>query len=649
MTGAQLATTAALYSVRAEPAIVELARAAVRRLADAAPVADDARRALGQIERVGLGPPYTVAIAGDLAARTELLNWLAGERLFDPARADPDRIVMQVRRGPATSLRARRRDGSLEDHALDAADADGEPPTRRRSPRADRARTARADDVAAFRDAIAQSAEAETRVPLPRPRWWAVWRWLARWWRAWRSRGAPALPPPPPQVAPAAEPTAPAAEPTAPAAEPTAPAPRGFANTVSRGRRELRQDFVDALSACLADEVVERLFVEVRGGPLSDKVVVLELPSRANARVLDAAGADTCLVACGAHGFAMTEQLEVALAVVPHLFAVAAGAPADPRVRALDRAALASDLTEIATIERSIAVGERAVAALASGSAALDAAITRAETGFRARLDRLEALRIASPEDHVAAALARIRPPVLAQVQQLLRRALESVDGAIAELGAAWSARLGEAASTEDLRKAATQIDEESPGVLQRVQADAHRALTGGLTERARVHYRELIAELRRGSSRDDAAPPWLTAEVAIAEMTSSTSLGAVAPRLTSLFRSQGTLKAEALAQLEQRIARLRQVASANILDTEPRLEPAVTGALAVALRGEVERHVAWLEAELARERVAIDAERAQLAGFAAARDAARRDERELVTALAALAAELPPTGRSGA
>ena len=84
-------------------------------------------------------------------------------------------------------------------------------------------------------------------------------------------------------------------------------------------------------------------------------------------------------------------------------------------------------------------------------------------------------------------------------------------------------------------------------------------------------------------------------------------------------------------------------------LDTEPRLEPAVTGALAVALRGEVERHVAWLEAELAHERVAIDAERAQLAGFAAARDAARRDERELVTALAALAAELPPRGRSGA
>ena len=62
----------------------------------------------------------------------------------------------------------------------------------------------------------------------------------------------------------------------------------------------------------------------------------------------------------------------------------------------------------------------------------------------------------------------------------------------------------------------------------------------------------------------------------------------------------------------------------------------------AIVLRGEVERHAAWLEAELARERIAIDAERAQLAVLAIARDTARSDERELVTALDALTAELP-------
>lgn len=629
------------------PAIVELARAAVRRLADAAPAAGEARQALERIERVGLGPPYTVVLAGDPAARTELLNALAGEPLFDPGRQDPDRILMQLRRGRATVLRARRRDGSVEDRVLDgcpgeATTGGAEPVTdpppafraaRRRAGRHDdRAVTAPAAGDPAFHGAVARSAAPGAQVTNSRPPWWAVWRWLAAWWRTWRARRiAPALP------APRA---------AAPAAPPPVPARRGFANTVARDKRssDSRRDFIDALAACLADDAVEKLFVEVGGGPLSDRVVVIELPSTANARSLDAVAADACLVAYGARGFEMTEQIEIALAVVPHVFAIGGtdGADRDPRVRRLGPAAAVSALDQLAMVERALAVGERAVAALAAGSAALDSAITRAETGFRARIDRLEALRLASPDDHVAAALDRIRPSVAEHVRQLLRRAIDGLDAAIAELGAAWSARLAEASSTEALRSAAAQIDDESPGVLRAAHAAAHRALVDGLTARARAHYQDLVGELRRGTSRDDAAPPWLTAEVEIAELTSSTSLGAVAPRLTSLFRSHEALRGEALAQLDQRIARLRQLASASLLDTEPRLEPAVTGTLAIALRGEVERHVAWVEAELARQRVEIEAERAQLAVLARVRDTARGDERELVTALAALTAELP-------
>jgi hypothetical protein len=341
----------------------------------------------------------------------------------------------------------------------------------------------------------------------------------------------------------------------------------------------------------------------------------------------------------------MTDQLETVLSVVPHLFAVGGelAAGGDPRVRRLDSfAAATAALIQIAMIERALAVGTRAAAALAQGSAALDAAITRAETEFRARLDRLEALRIASPDDHVAAALARARPSVVAHGHRLIRGALDQLDHAITELGAAWSARLGEASSADALRAAAAQIDEESPAAVQAMQAAAHRTLVDGLTEHARAHYRELVGELRRGTSRNDAEPPWLTVDVEIAELTSSTSLGAVAPRLTSLFRSFDAIRTSAAAQLEQRVARLRQLASANVLDSEPRLEPAVTGTIAIALRGEAERHAAWLEAELARERIAIDAERAQLAALAIARDTARSDERELVTALEALAADLP-------
>src|SRR5678816_208161 len=71
-----------------------MARSAVRRLADAAPAAEVAHEALELIERVGIGQHYKVAVAGDLEVRTDLLNCLAGQRLFDPARVAPARAAV---------------------------------------------------------------------------------------------------------------------------------------------------------------------------------------------------------------------------------------------------------------------------------------------------------------------------------------------------------------------------------------------------------------------------------------------------------------------------------------------------------------------------------------------------------------------------
>jgi len=625
--------------------VIELARAAVRRLADAGPAADDALAALDLIDRAGVGPPYTVVLAGDHTARTALLDCLAGEHLFDPTRHDPARIVMTLRRGPVTALRARRRDGSVEERTLGAMLAVGDAAV------GDAAvDDAAVDDAAVapegtgaapaptrLADAIVEAAAVEPTLIVRRPPWWAVWRWLLLWLRAWRAR-----PSTPVVAAPAGAPVEP------PAPERPVPPRRAIARAPERSKRVVdpRRQLVDTLRACFADDAVERLFVDVPGGPLPEQIMVIELPSRANAIALAAVGADACLVACGEHGFAMTAQLEVMLTIVPHLFAVGATAlPADgdPRVRLLGSfAAAAPELTRLATIERALGVGRRAIAALASGHAALDGVIAGAEAGFRATLERLEALQIPSADDYTAAALARIRQTVVEHTHRLIRRALDQVDRTIEQSGAEWSARLREAASTDALRTAAAQLDEASPAALQAAQADAHRALVDELSEHARAHYRELVSQLQQGTARADAVPSWLSVEVPIGDMTSGTSLGSVAPRLTSLFRSLDTLRSEALAQLEQRIAKLRQRASANVLDLEPRLEPAITGTVGMALRAELVRHDTWLEAELARERAAIDAERARLAVLAIARDTARADERELVAALDALAAELP-------
>jgi hypothetical protein len=632
--------------------VVELARAAVRRLTDAAPTAGEAREVLALIERVGSGPPYTVALAGDPGSRTALLNQLAGEYLFDPARQEASKVVMTLRRGAATTIRARRRDGTLEQIARGegVVTPDGDAGDDLAVPLAaypERATTAppRAVTGAAAAPARVDPAPA----PQARPPWWAIWRWLALWLVAWRTRSRRLLPPAGASVAPGEASAGVQAAPAGPMSAMSAVTSRvrSIARTVARATHlgDRRQQLVDALRAWSADEAIERLFVEVEGGPLPDKVVVIELPSRADARSLDAVVADACLVACAEHGFAMTDQLETVLTIVPHLFVVGSALPVgcDPSVRLLGSfQAAAPALGQAAMVERAYTAGQRASALLSSACLTLDRLISDAETGFRARIQRLEALRIASPDDYTATALARIRDAVVEHAHHRILRALGQLDGAIERHGGEWAARLRDAPSADALRTVAAQLDQESAAVLQAAQTVAHRALIGELTEYAHARYHELVSALRRGSSRVDAVPSWLTIDVGFGDPMSGTKLGTVASRLTSLFRSLDALKADAIAQLEQRIAKLRQVAGANLRDAEPRLEPAVTGTLAIALRAEVERHTAWLDGELAREQLAIDAERAQITALALVRDRATRDRRELLVALDRLVTELP-------
>jgi hypothetical protein len=85
-------------------------------------------------------------------------------------------------------------------------------------------------------------------------------------------------------------------------------------------------------------------------------------------------------------------------------------------------------------------------------------------------------------------------------------------------------------------------------------------------------------------------------------------------------------------------MVKLKQVTAADILDSEPRLQQALTDPLVAALRGAVGRHCQRLDQALAAEREAIVQERAVLEPLARARDAAAADHRRLTELMNVLA-----------
>jgi hypothetical protein len=109
--------------------------------------------------------------------------------------------------------------------------------------------------------------------------------------------------------------------------------------------------------------------------------------------------------------------------------------------------------------------------------------------------------------------------------------------------------------------------------------------------------------------------------------------LGPAASRLRSLVRSTEHLRTEALARFTERAGHVRQRAVAALLDAEPALLPAIADPLAAALAADIERHAAWLDVALPRERVEIAHERAALTAAVKARDAARGDAARLTAA----------------
>ena len=283
---------------------------------------------------------------------------------------------------------------------------------------------------------------------------------------------------------------------------------------------------------------------------------------------------------------------------------------------------------------------------VAEGAETLQRVLDEAEAGFARRIARLEARRIPDVEHHVATELARLRPGMIEHAHRSLRRAVASVDADLVALADTWSRELRAVTSTDGLRTAAAELDASSLPAVQAAIATRLRKLLDDLTEYTLAQYLEVVSALREGTSRTDPLPGVLGIELEVGGVDAGTSLGSVAPRLTSLFRSLDALKAAAVEQLERRVAEIRPHVSALFLDGEPRLEPAVTAALGIAWRADAERHGAWLDAALVAEHEAIAGERSQLAPVVMALEAARCDGDDLRAAVEQLSVQLPDARR---
>ncbi|HLU66203.1 MAG TPA: hypothetical protein VKZ63_07995, partial [Kofleriaceae bacterium] len=268
--------------------------------------------------------------------------------------------------------------------------------------------------------------------------------------------------------------------------------------------------------------------------------------------------------------------------------------------------------------------------------------------GLRARIERIEALKVADREAFVAAQLEPVRPHVIERASLVLQQATGQFEAEPARVVSEWSAAVSAAGTGDELREAADRIDEEAPAAVQGVAADVERLIGSGLAGGAHDLHPTLIEELvARGlpaGGEEPATPP--PQAVALAAALGDGAGGKVAGSarwLQALFRSLDSRRSDLLERIEQRHAKLHELGMAALYDAEPAVRDALAHALAVHLHAALDRHAAWIERSLADEAAAIERERAALEPLARARDAARRDERDLAERMAQLEASYPP------
>ena len=552
-----------------------------------------------RIESVWARQPYELGLDGDdLAARTALIDALHAAPVL--GKRAPGGPPIRIRRGSAVRASGRRGDGSLVEHVLVIRDdAEAELDARRRSEAA-RAELA-TKEVALERATAAVPAFVRTRPSGWRVLLWPIW-WLVRLLRrrvlADRADAGEAV-----ELANRA----------------VRAVDEERAGLGNHGERDAAA-YAGAVRTLAASRDLVELELEVTSDQLATGVDLCELgvPGASFDAIVSVAG--TTLRAPG-------------------------GAP-------IGGFEVLADAGAFASAARAMKLARRTCKTIALAVVTLDEQLAHAESSFDARLAAHELHRIADPPAFIAAQLATVRPQIVTSVNAVIEHASVHLGAELAAVGEDWIGGISNSATNDALKEAIARIEATAAETLQRIADETRTLVVGGGGGSAHDLYPTLIAPLVERGLPDASArrsAPALPA-LAVLPRLSSTPIAKLSGQwLGGLFRSFDTRRSEVREKAHTQIEQLRELATAELLDVEPRLHAAIEQALAPQLVAACERQAAALDAALAAERAAIAEERVRLAPVVEQRARAHATLLDLRAELAALEARSPENAAASA
>ena len=565
------------------------------------------RDAADEIDRAWKRSPLVAGLDGNLVARSELVNTIVGERVLDPYRRALGSAPLRLKRGQLMHYRAVRFDDTtVEARAPDRESRDGDAELEQRA--------------AEFRDELMSHESALVAVErgLPafvrkRPPAWAVWLWPLRWLFLLLHR-------------------------------------RRLTSwtlthtMVNEDKRRLGE--IDGFFAARDEReraAREHYYGELRllcgGGSAGKDVreIVLTIPAGVpdNVELVELMGEQRA-------------SADIDAVIVVERDGLYAPTPGGDRVQLGGVTETLAELPALLQRARALTLARRALAKLFAARAEVESEINKAEKQFEQRLQKLA--KLAPPIDKAdfqTQQLDRVRPQIIASINAVMEHASTHLGSELAQLGTEWMNTIEKAKNGKELEAGVAKIEEQWPAAAKRIAEEVRMLVMGGAGGVARDLYVEVVAPLRaHGLPEQYLRTPKRAPEVApvhiLDALANPTTFTLGGSWLAGLFKSFEAKRTNIREKVHARIEHIREVAAAEVLDTEPKLHAAVSRSLAAQLGAAMELQQSWYRQAHEEEQNKIAKEREALVPLVKSRDAIVSVGSQLAQLANAVQAERP-------